>query len=419
MGSPMNLPLPQADPEQLGFIPERLARLGPALQRFIDEERVPNLVTLVARHGQIAHFDVQGYADVEQKKPTAGDSIFRLYSNSKPIAGLGIMLLFEDGILTPDDPISRFFPAFKDAVVRVADQPANTEPARREITIRDCLRHTSGLATPGRTPLSYRGLYAKELETTADLAIDSFGAGARTARERVEALARIPLSFHPGSQYEYHAGYIVVGAIIEEATGRSLNEFYHERVFDPLGMVDTDFYLDEADFDRFTTSYRPAFDGNRWSLAAYDRPETSEKRHGPKTFFSSGGDDGGLLGTISDYTRFGQMLLNGGELDGVRILGRKSVELMTADHSEGMIIPMHGPGIGWGLGVAVRHGNGGLPLMRSIGSYGWAGAAGTQYLADPKEDLLLVCFTQLMARQTRPGNTYWEEFERIAYQSLA
>ncbi|HEY7268408.1 MAG TPA: serine hydrolase, partial [Dehalococcoidia bacterium] len=136
-------------------------------------------------------------------------------------------------------------------------------------------------------------------------------------------------------------------------------------------------------------------------------------------FFAAGGDEGGLLSTAGDYARFGQMLLNGGELDGVRILGRKTVEYMTADHSEGMVIPTRGPGFGWGIGVVGHHSNAGLPVMRSIGAYGWSGAAGTNYFGDPKEGLLLVCFTQVLNRLMMPGNTYWEEMERIVYQALA
>jgi CubicO group peptidase (beta-lactamase class C family) len=243
--------------------------------------------------------------------------------------------------------------------------------------------------------------------------------GAQTAQERIAALARLPLSFQPGSQYEYHAGYIVLGPIIEAVTGKPLDVFYRERIFGPLSMPDTDWYLDEAKLDRFPDCYRPARDGSEWKLQTQERAATSMKVTGPRTFFGAGGDQGGVLGTIGDYARFGQMLLNGGELDGIRIVGRKTVEYMTSDHSEGMILPARGPGFGWGLGVVVRHGKGGLPVLRSTGSYGWAGAAGTQYLADPTEGLLLVCFTQIMGKQMMPGCTYWEEFERIVYQSLA
>jgi len=416
-------PLPLAEPREVGFLPERLARLGPVLQRFVDEKKVPNLVTLVARHGRVVHYEARGVMDLETRRPAEKDTIFRLYSNSKPITGLATMILFEEGLLTPDDPISKFLPAFKSPLVRMLDQPGLTEPARREITVRDCLRHTSGMASAARTPLSARTQFRREMETLGWLGSEDAlllgGAGAPTARERVEALARLPLSFHPGTAYEYHAGYLTVGAVIETVTGVPLERFYRERIFDPLGMVDTDFYIDDRQVSRFPTCYRPQLQESEWKLTATERAETSEKVRGPKTFFGAGGDEGGVLSTVSDYARFGQMLLNGGELEGVRILGRKTVEYMTSDHSEGVLMPQRGPGFGWGMGVAVRNGVGGLPLMRSIGAYGWAGAAGTQYLADPKEGLLLVCFTQVHNRLMMPGNTYWEEFERLVYQSLA
>ena len=412
-------PLPAAEAEEMGFLPERLARLGAAMRHFIDGGKVPNLVTLVARQGRVVHFEARGFLELEAHKPVERDAIFRLYSNSKPIAGLATMILFEEGLLTPDDPISKFIPAFKNPQVRISDQPGLTEPARREITVRDCLRHTSGLATLARTPLQARAQYPNEMRALGWATPDAGVGAAPTARERVEALARLPLSFQPGSAYEYHAGYIVIGAIIETLTEMSLDAFYRERIFAPLGMVDSDFYLDESKRDRFTACYRPERREGDWVLTVTDRAESSEKVRGPKVLFAAGGDEGGVLSTVADYARFGQMLLNGGELDGVRLVGRKTVELMTSDHSEGVLMPSRGPGFGWGLGVAMRNGAGGLPTMRSLGAYGWSGAAGTQYLADPKEGLLLVCFTQVMNHLAMPDNTYWEEFERIVYQSLS
>jgi len=415
-------PLPTADPAEMGFIPDRLAELGPAMQRYVDAGKVPNLVTLVARHGRVVHFEARGYMDLESRRPVQKDTLFRLYSNSKPIAGLAAMILFEEGKLTPDDPISKFIPAFRNAVVRADQgtlQAGLTEPARREIAVRDLFRNTSGIASAGRVPLAYRNQYRAEMETLGWLTSQDGSSGAQTARERVEALARLPLSFHPGGAYEYHAGYVVVGAIIEAITGQPLDEFYRRRIFGPLGMTETDWYIDESKLARFPDCYRPAQVEGTWKLVTQEKADTSEKVRGPKTFFGAGGDQGGVLSTAGDYARFGQMLLNGGELDGVRIVGRKTVEYMTSDHSEGMVLPMRGPGFGWGIGVVVRHSATGLPAMRSVGARGWAGAAGTQYLGDPKEGLLLVCFTQVMGRLMMPGNTYWEEFERIVYQSLA
>jgi CubicO group peptidase (beta-lactamase class C family) len=183
-------------------------------------------------------------------------------------------------------------------------------------------------------------------------------------------------------------------------------------------MKDSSFYLPKGQLERFTTSYRMQQDGEKWGLVLVDRPETSEKVKGPKNWFGAGGDRGGILTTIGDYARFAQMLLNGGELEGVRILGRKTVELMTANHTGQIPIPMRGPGWGFGIGVGVRIDTNATPLLQSVGSYGWGGAAGTGYFADPKEDLFVIYFTQVMNRQMIPGGSYSEDIERMVYQAL-
>ena len=239
-----------------------------------------------------------------------------------------------------------------------------------------------------------------------------------TFRERVEAQAKLSLSFQPGKEFEYHVGYPVIGVVIETIVGKTLEEFYQERIFKPLGMKDTSFYLPEEKLDRFPTCYRPKREGQEWKLAVAEQPETSEKVKGPKIYFGAGGDMGGILSTAADYARFGQMLLNGGELDGIRILSRKTVELMTSSHTGNILIPMLGHGFGFGMGVGVHTGGSWRPIMRSIGAYGWGGAAGTTYFADPKEKLLAICFTQVLTHLLMPENTYQEEFERLVYQAL-
>jgi len=419
-------PLPFAKPEEVGFSSERLARIRPALQKFIDQQKIPNLVTLVARHGKVVHFDAQGYMDFDSKKPASKDTIFRLYSNSKPITGVATMILYEEGLLDLDDPVSKYIPAFKNPVVRVSDTTegavANplsmipTVPARRGITIRDCLRNTTGLATPQRSPMSFMiefrdvmielGWYPGSTPSKA------------TFRERVEAQAKLPLSFQPGTEFEYHVGYPVVGVVIETIVGKTLEEFYQERIFRLLRMKDTSFYLPGRKVNRFPACYQPKREGREWKLAVVERPETSEKVKGPKVYFGAGGDMGGILSTVADYARFGQMLLNGGELDGVRILGRKTVELMTASHTGNIFIPMLGHGFGFGMGVGVHTGGRWAPRIRSVGAYSWGGAAGTTYFADPKEGLLAICFTQVLTHLMMPENTYQEEFERLVYQAL-
>jgi len=237
-------------------------------------------------------------------------------------------------------------------------------------------------------------------------------------RERVEAQAKLPLSFQPGTEFEYHIGYSVIGVIIETIVGKTLEEYYQERIFKPLGMRDTSFYLPKGKLSRFPPCYQPKRVGREWKLAIMDRPETSEKVKGPKIYFGAGGDMGGVLSTVADYARFAQMLLNGGELDGVRILGRNTVELMTSSHTGNILIPMVGHGFGFGMGVGVHTGGRWAPRIRSVGSYGWGGAAGTIYSADPKEGLLAICFTQVLTHLMMPDNTYQEDFERLVYQTL-
>jgi CubicO group peptidase (beta-lactamase class C family) len=428
------LPLPQAKPEEVGMSAERLARIRPALQSFIDRNQTPNFVTLVAREGKIVHFEAQGYSDIATKKPVTKDTIYRLYSDTKPITGAAALILCEEGLLSLNDPVSKYIPAFKNPMVttttRVRPGPpeiSNTLPARREVTIRDCLANTTGLATYRRSPHWLSTKFKKLIEESGwDITESIDAAPHKSYRERVEAHGRIPLSFEPGSDYEYHIGYPVLGVVIETVTGKTLEEFYQERIFRPLGMKDTSFYLDKAKLKRFSTSYTPKYENGQWGMGVFDQAETSEKVRGPKVHFGAGGDLGGALSTVPDYTRFVQMLLNKGEFDGVRILSRKSVEIMTADQTGG-ILTNEGPGFGFGAGVEVFKGGSVYPLLRSVGSFGKGGACGTIFFADPKEKLLAICFTQKMISNamvrgidapTAPDNSYLELFERLVYQAL-
>ena len=417
-------PLPEADPGEVGFSSERLARIGPAMQKYVDAQKVPNVITLVARHGRIVHFEARGCMDLEGKTPVQKDTFFRLYSNSKPITGVATMILQEEGLLSINDPVSKFLPAFRNPRVLTLDALPDPErpfmmptvPAKREITIRDCLRNTTGLATPRRAPVQMAN---ESREVVSELGWLATGeTRPASVRERVETHARLPLITHPGTEWEYHVGYPVAGAVLEVASGMSLEQFYRERVFGPLGMKDSSFYVPDGGLNRFPTCYRPGREEGEWRLQVVDRPETSEKVKGPKTLFDAGGGFGGVLSTIGDYARFAQMLLNGGELDGTRIISRKSVEMMTSSHTHDLPIPMLGAGFGFGLGVCVRTANIGRPIMRTVGSYGWGGAAGTWYFADPKEDLFGIIFTQVMMHMLMPNNLYQEDFERLVYQAL-
>ena len=420
-------PLPPADPQTLGFDAARLARIGPAMQAFVDDGRVPNLVTLVARRGQLVHLHACGVLDLEDDAPAGTDTLFRMWSNTKPIAGVATMILYERGLLKPDDPVAKFLPEYAEQRVYNAAEPMAPLAAKRGITIRDCLTNTTGLVNPATMPHFYRDQYRDALTTLGWIGEDAnmltLPKGDEknakpTNRERVRAQAQLPLAAQPGKQFGYHLGYRLLSAVLEEASGQRLDAFFRDSIFAPLGMNDTGFYLQEGALSRFGASYVPREVDGTMRLVAIDKAATSEKTVGPQTEFAAGGDMGGVLCTAGDYARFGQMLLNGGELDGVRILGRKSVELMIGNHTGDMVIPMTGPGFHWGLGVAMYHGRGCFPLVRSVGTYGWGGAAGTNYFADPKEELLGVCLTQVMAHGTMPNNTYQEDFQRLVYQAL-
>ena len=409
-------PLPVGDPKTLGFDPERLSRIGPAMQEFVDDRRVPNLITLVARRGQLVHLEARGVLDFDTGAPATTDTLCRMYSNTKPVASVATMILFERGVLTPDDPVAKFLPEFANSEVRVANLPMTTEPARRPVTIRDCIANTTSFTDAATMPMFYRQQYGEALKTLGWMSRDD-DSPLPGNRERVRALAELPLAAQPGEKFVYHIGYPVLGAILAEVCGQPLDAFFRDNIFEPLRMVDTDFYLEDGALNRFGTCYVPREEEDEVRLVAAEKAETSEKHVGPRTEFGVGGDSGGILSTAGDYARFGQMLLNGGELDGERILGRKTVDMMLGNHTADLRTPFD-RGFHWGLGVAVYHGRDRFPLIRSVGTYGWGGAAGTTYFADPKEELLAVCLTQVLSAGTMPNNNYSEVFQRLVYQAL-
>jgi CubicO group peptidase (beta-lactamase class C family) len=378
---------------------------------------IPGVVTLIARHGRIVHFESRGLMDIEANRPMVNDTIFRIMSMTKPIACVGLMTLYEEGHFLLDQPISRHLPSFKNMVVR--GKRGLTEPAKREITFRDCMTHTAGFAAqewgkilsrfrPGAPPQKpvvpgKKGPPVNQPEQQG------------TLEESVELLAKVPLNFHPGTDWEYHPGHEVVGVLIEKISGQRLDKFLQERIFDPLKMVDTHFYLPRDKAGRLAALY--TVDRNDWGLIGLiDSPATSGKVLGPKTFLSSGG---GLLSTATDYARFAQMLLNGGVLDGARIIGRKTIELMTTNHTGDFYIYPEGPGYGYGLGFSVRLSLSAAPLIGTPGAYGWNGAHITYYIADPKEDLFGLMFTQVAnAQGTGQHRAMRADFDRMMYQAL-
>ena len=415
---PTDWPLPSAKPEEVGLSSERLARIVPEMQKYIENGVIPNAITFVARHGKLVHFAAQGYMDLANKIPAKTDMICRLWSNSKPISGVATMICVEDGLLNLDDSVAKFVPVFKNQVVRaevVKGKGFTTIPVARDMTIRDLLRNTTGLTNPRHAPIAYLTDFGKIVAKSGLLDDPEKVSG--TIREKIEALAKLPLESQPGTQYEYGIGYPILGVILEIVTGKNPELFYQERIFKPLGMKDTSFHLPLNKLDRYPTLYRPVQDSGNWILAVVEKPETSEKVIGSKNYYEPGGGGGGVLSTVADYSRFAQMLLNGGELEGMRILGRKTVELLTSNHTGNLVLPNPGPGFGFGIGIGVYTGTEN-PALRSIGTYGWSGAAGTTFFIDPKEALFAICFSQIFTHKVNPENTFHDEFERLVYQSL-
>lgn len=403
--------LPTAKPEEVGFTTDRLARIGPAMQKYIDARMIPGVLTLVGRHGRIVHLQSQGLMDVEANKPMANDTIFRIMSMTKPIVCVGLMMLYEEGHFLLDQPISRYLPSFKNMMVK--GKRGLTEPANREITFRDCMTHTAGFSQQEWAKIISRNSHESLRPLIPGIKGQTVNQPAQPGmlEESVEMLAKLPLNFHPGTDWEYNTGHEVAGVLIEKISGKSLDRFLQERIFDPLKMVDTHFYIPEQKVGRFAAGY--TVNKNEWGMfGLIDSPATSAKIIGPKTFLSAGG---GLVSTAADYALFAQMLLDGGSLNSVSILGRKTIELMTTSHTGNLDIYPKGPGYGYGLGFFVRLSLADAPLVGSIGAYGWGGAFCTSYFADPKEDLFGLMFSQVSGSDQL---TIRKDFERMVYQSL-
>src|ERR1035437_1945902 len=279
--------LPITEPEKVGFDTNRLARIGPAMQKYIDSRTVPGVLTLVARHGRIVHLHSQGLMDIEANKPMTNDTIFRIMSMTKPIACVGLMMLYEEGHFLLDQPISRYLPSFKNMVVN--GKRGLTEPARREITFRGCMTHTAGFSSKEWSNILSR--FSQGVPQQKPVVPGTTGAKINqpvqkgTIEESVELLSKVPLNFHPDTEWEYHPGHEVVGVLIEKISGQGLDKFIQERLLDPLKMVDTHFYLPKSKADRLAALY--TVDHNPWGkIGLIDSPSTSAKGLGPQPFMS-------------------------------------------------------------------------------------------------------------------------------------
>ncbi len=408
--APASLPVidgvPTATPESVGMSSARLARLDHAMQTAVERLDVAGVVSLVARRGKVVHFSTYGHRDREAQKPMSHDAIFRIASMTKPVASVALMMLYEEGRFQLRDPIAKWLPEF--AEMKVAT-PATyqelgrgryrTVPASRPITVQHLLTHTAGLAN------TYRGITKPEFDQIAPQQKPG-----DTVGDMVKRLARVPLNFEPGDAWEYGVATDVVGRLVEVMSGQSFDAFLKERIFGPLGMRDTHFYLPKAKLDRFVPLYRPG-SSQKLELAEAATAESRFVRE-PHTYFSGAG---GLVSTARDYFRFSQMMLNGGELDGVRLLSRKTVELMTVNHTGDHDVWLVGPGHGFGLGYAVVRDQGKVAMPYSVGTYFWWGAFNTTFWIDPKEQLIGILLTQL-----RPYNhlNIRQDLATLAYQAI-
>lgn len=405
---PLTAATPTAKPEEVGFSSERLHRISDLVQRHITAGNFSGAVTLVARNGRIAHFEAQGLMDIESRKPMQKDAIFRIMSMTKPVVGVSIMMMIEEGKVRLTDPVSKFIPELKDLKVAVpmtgaagaANAPAGgrgnagaepryyTVPAEREITIRDLLTHTSGLVSGGLSNTEARKVALKGKESLADY---------------IPRLGGVPLDFQPGTRWAYsaQAGFDVLAHVVEKVSGMPFGQFAKTRIFDPLGMKDTFFY--------------PA-DGNPRIATRYVRGQQSGKLERQDNlanfmngvYFSGGG---GLMSTAEDYLQFAQMLLNGGRANGKVFLSPRTVEMMGSVHAPDTL-PGRPRGEGYGLSMRVVSDPVARNTFLSQGSFGWSGAYGTHFWIDPKEKIVGVLMTQT------PNNEIRGDFENAVMYAL-
>jgi CubicO group peptidase (beta-lactamase class C family) len=390
-------------PESVGFSSERLCRIGQAMQGYVDRGQFAGILTLVARKGQVAYLEKCGWQDIENQRPMELDTIFRIYSMTKPITSTAVMMLAEEGKVRLVDPLSRYIPAFKDVKVMVARGGADFDlvAPEREIRVHDLFTHTAGLSYGFDEQSALDNMYVQNLWETVMSKPQS------ALEDVVQILAKLPLANHPGKAFRYSMAIDVLGYIVQAASGMPFGDFLQKRIFEPLGMVDTAFWVPPEKAARFAKVYEPGESG----LQASKSPETN---HFTKPgYWQSGG--GGLVSTVSDYFRFGQMLLNQGTLDGVRLLGRKTVEWMLQNHLPDGMIANGNPANGFGLGGAVLLRPGLLHMPGSVGKFGWGGAANTEWWIDPAEHMLGLIMTQYMPAFTLP---LVEDLEMAAYQAL-
>lgn len=386
-------------PEEVGFSQERLDRIDPFMQRYIDENKLPGMITMVARQGKIVHFEKYGIMDIG--KPMELNTIFRIASMTKPITSVAVMMLYEEGYFQLDDPISKYIPEFNDLKV-FSSKDANgihVVDQIRPMTILDLLTHTSGLTYGlgfGNTPVD-------SMYTAAKL-------NAGSLKDMIQKLAKIPLLYQPGTKWHYSYSVDVLGYLVEVVSGKPLDVFMRERIFVPLKMKDTDFYVPKEKINRCAAIFGKS---DSAGIRVISRPDMNRISLPPK--FLSGG--GGLFSTSTDYMNFAQMLLNKGELNGIRLLGSKTVELMTTNHLADDLLPIGeeylpgGGGFGLGFSVLVDQSK----ILSSTGEFGWPGIYNTLFWIDPTEQIICLFMTQFSPFLAYPTH---RELRVLVYQAI-
>jgi CubicO group peptidase (beta-lactamase class C family) len=389
-----------ARPEAVGLSSTRLERIDQFVQRkYIDTGKIPCASTLVWRRGEIAHFSTIGLADVARNKKAADDTIFRIYSMTKPITSIAFMQLVEQGLVALDEPVHKYIPAWKDLGVFAGGggtTPFRTTAPARPMLIVDLLRHTSGLTygfqESTNVDAAYRKLKIGQIEKSG------------TLESMIESLAKLPLEFSPGTAWNYSVSTDILGYLVEKISGQKFEDYLRTKIFKPLGMADTDFHVHTGKESRLAACYTPAKGG----MELQDDPAKSPYLEPPG--FISGG--GGLVSTASDYLRFCRMVLNGGSLDGAQVVSPKTIELMTMNHlpggkdlpalSRSLFSEVTYNGVGFGLGFSVTMDPAKTMIPGTVGEFSWGGAASTSFWIDPKEELITIFMTQLIPSSFYP-----------------
>lgn len=388
--------------ETVGFSSERLDRIAPVMQQYIDQGKLAGTLTLVARNGKIAYLNAQGMQDKEAGTPMSEDTIFRIYSMSKPITAVAAMTLWEQGKFHMFDPIAKYLPEFTNMKVYVSGSGDDMvlEDAKSPIRIIDLFMHTSGLSY-GFTGSEVDKLYQKLLSNPDALTPENF----------LTNIASLPLNHQPGTAWNYSFSTDIIGALVEKLSGKRLGEYMQETIFTPLGMTDTGFYVAADKVHRLTQIYTA--DRKTGQTIVMQNEPLGDYKSDPK--FHSGG--GGLVSTIQDYFTFAQMMLNGGEVNGVRILGRKTVEYMTSNHMPKNMLPYSpdAQGEGFGLAMSVTTDADMAGFMSSTGNFGWGGMASTYFRVDPEEKIVLISMAQFVPIGF---HRYNDDFRNLVYQAL-